>query len=116
LLHYFPFHLFPHFPPYTGDSLHYSRPSRDSRLIYVHKKRRDGVSPDIHSFGFMTVIRKRLFASISRVQTYQIARPKSSNIFVFRADWVRSRCCVRSCVIKIFRVFWRFPRSEKDDF
>jgi hypothetical protein len=47
----------------------------------VQCKRRDGVSPDIHSFGFTTVIRKRLFASISRVQIYQITRFKSSNIF-----------------------------------
>jgi hypothetical protein len=77
------------------------------------QKRRDGVLPDIHSFGFTTVIRKRLYASISRAQIYQIARLKSSNIFVFRADWVRSRYSVRSCVKKNFRVFWRFPRREK---
>jgi hypothetical protein len=79
----------------------------------MHKKRRDGVSPKIHPSGFSRSIQKRLFASISRVQIYQIARPKSSNIFVFRADWVRSRWGARSCVKKIFRVFWRFPRNEK---
>jgi hypothetical protein len=79
----------------------------------AHKKRRDGASPDIHSYGISRSIMRRHFASISRVQIYQIARFKSSNIFVFRADWVRSRYGVRSCVKKIFRVFWRFPRNEK---
>jgi hypothetical protein len=67
----------------------------------------------IHPFGILQGVQKRLFASISRVPIYQIARPKSSNIFVFRADWVRSRYGVRSCVKNIFRVFWRFPRNEK---
>jgi hypothetical protein len=51
-----------------------------------------------------------------RVQSYQIAWLKSSNIFVFRADWVRSRCGARSCVKKIFSVFWPFSRNEKGPF
>jgi hypothetical protein len=51
-----------------------------------------------------------------RVQNYQIARLKSSNIFDFRADWVRSRCGIRSCVKKIFRDFRPFSRNEKEPF
>ena len=54
--------------------------------------------------------------SHDRVQSYQIACLKSSNIFEKSQFWVRSRCGVRTCVKKIFREKGQKVRSEKEAF